>query len=74
MTAPNPRVPILSALRTIDAHGPWAIEKLCERTPEKVVLSKFEDLVTRGYLDYGVSLRYPWLTPKGREYLDSAGG
>ena len=34
--------------------------------PEKVIIRKVEKLTRRGYLEYGVSPRYAWLTDKGR--------
>lgn len=40
-----------------------------ERWSQKAVLSKFEELVSRGYLDCGVSARTGWLTQKGRDTL-----
>lgn len=35
----------------------------------KAVYTKMNELVDRGYLEYGVSVRGCWLTDKGREAL-----
>lgn len=36
---------------------------------DKALDAKFEELTERGYLEYGVSARTGWLTPKGRDAL-----
>lgn len=33
--------------------------------PQKVAEAKLEQLVERGWLEYGVSIAFPWRTPKG---------
>lgn len=50
-------------------------EILVERTkqPWKVCWRALERASNRGYLDYGVSLRTCWLTPKGDALLLEAG-
>lgn len=49
-----------------------AYEAVCARWGEKVVLSTFERLSRRGYIEYGVSERTGWLTDKGRVALGAA--
>ena len=36
---------------------------------EKLILRKMKQLVDKGYLEYGTSLRTAWLTDKGKNYL-----
>lgn len=36
---------------------------------EKVAVAAITREVNRGYLDYGTSLRFPWITPAGESYL-----
>lgn len=52
-------------------NSKWPYEILMERTgePEKVCFNAMLRAVKRGYIDYGVSVRSGWLTPKGIEYL-----
>jgi hypothetical protein len=38
--------------------------------PQKVAERKLEQLVDRGWLDYGVSIGFPWRTPEGEAELD----
>jgi hypothetical protein len=33
--------------------------------PEKIVIRRLERMVAKRLLDYGVSVRFPWLTPDG---------
>jgi ribosome modulation factor len=50
----------------------WPEQLLMQQSgePEKVVFAAMERAFDRGYLEYGVSLRSGWLTPKGAQYLD----
>ena len=48
---------------------------LAEKYPEahpNVIWKKMEKAEEKGYVEYGFSLRYGWLTPKGEEYLNNA--
>jgi hypothetical protein len=47
--------------------GRWPNDILAEMTGEcfKVCEQAMERAVRRGYIDYGVSLRTGWVTPKG---------
>jgi len=66
---------VLEAVRELNIRGypkPAAHELLSKWTgqPEKVCLRCVERAVSRGYLDYGVSLNWPWLTPEGEYFLN----
>lgn len=37
--------------------------------PEKVVYAKYDKMMRKGYLEYGVSLRTAWLSEKGEDRL-----
>lgn len=50
---------------------PWIKLMNQFNAPEKVVYAAMERDVNKGFLDYGVSLRTSWVTPKGYEYLIS---
>ena len=51
-----------------DAGG--AVEILQEHGwPYKIVLRKLEQLEDRGLIEYGVSICYPWRTPKGEAFF-----
>jgi len=52
----------------------WPYELLSARTGEceKVCCAAMERAESRGYLEYGVSLRTAWLTDKGKALLDAA--
>lgn len=39
------------------------------RFSEKAIICKMEDLADKGYIEYGVSARTGWLTPKGEQAL-----
>jgi hypothetical protein len=41
-----------------------------ERYGFKAVASKLEDLARKGYIEYGTSLNFPWLTDKGKSALE----
>lgn len=53
----------------------WPYELLVERTgqPEKVCYRACERADDRGLVDYGVSLRSGWLTPRGAALLAEHG-
>ena len=59
--------------RQDDRDGPWPYETLSRETgqPEKVCYRAMERADSRGYLEYGVSLRTAWLTDKGKALLAS---
>lgn len=59
----------LDALDAVDRLNIRAFEHLAAIHPEKVVERKFERMVDRGFLEYGVSVRRPFFTPRGQEYL-----
>lgn len=63
-------------LKVESAHEWWRqlYELACAEFSEKAINAKFLELTIRGYLDYGVSARTAWLTPKGRTALDQALG
>ena len=52
-------------------QGRGIIEQLEARhgIPFKVGLRKFEQLVDRGLLNFGSSIRFPWLTDAGKQRL-----
>ena len=45
---------------------------LCQQYGENVVCSKMESLARRNYIEYGVSPRTGWLTPKGHATLEAS--
>lgn len=49
---------------------PGAMEILSRSYPVKVAWRKLEQLDDRRWIDYGVSINYPWRTPLGEEMLD----
>lgn len=73
MSAPSPLVPLEAALRAVRAPGMpgWydesPITTLARQleVPRKVVESKLLSMADRGYIEYGVSVAWPWLTEKG---------
>ncbi|MFE2934866.1 hypothetical protein [Streptomyces sp. NPDC059278] len=52
-------------LTALITHGLRAWEHLTETYPAKVVLAAYEREHRRGNIDYGCTLRLPWITPKG---------
>jgi hypothetical protein len=56
-------------LTAVDKLGTAAWTHLAGRYPPKLLLSAIERDVRGGYLEYGVSPTYPWLTEKGRAKL-----
>lgn len=52
---------------------PWPYEILSKRTGEcvKVCFRACERAARRGLVEYGVSLRSGWLTPKGEELVSA---
>lgn len=67
----------ISDREALEACWPWgggissagALAILAEAYPEKVALSKLEQLSDQGLIDYGVSLAFPWRTPEGEAEL-----
>jgi hypothetical protein len=55
----------------VQQHQFRAFEALAEQYPEKIVQAAFSRDVRSGYLDYGVALERPWLTPAGEQLLAS---
>jgi hypothetical protein len=41
--------------------------------PPKIVESKIQSLTKRSLMDWGVSVRYAWVTPRGLAVLKEAG-
>lgn len=62
---------VVVAFQDRGLHGPYPYERLAALTgePEKVCYRAMERAADRGLLEYGVSLRTAWLTPKGIELL-----
>lgn len=58
-----------SRARRHESVIPWTYDAF-PQWPAKLVLRKMEELVKKGYLEYGVSLRTAWLTKKGIAYLE----
>ena len=56
-------------------NRPDPLEYLCLRTGQspKVCWRAMERACSRNLIEWGVSLRYAWVTPKGRALLASAG-
>ena len=50
-----------------------AYAEACERWSQKAVDRKFQQLVSSGLLECGVSARTGWLTAEGRQALREAG-
>lgn len=48
---------------------PYDILILAYNAPFKVCYRAMERAHRRGYIDYGVSLRSGWVTPKGKAYV-----
>ncbi len=62
----------LTLLRIADLRGPArvaAFDEACRKWSEKAVLRKFEELASRGYIDYGTAPYLGWLTDRGRARL-----
>jgi hypothetical protein len=57
-------------LDVVAVRGVYAWEHLCENFPAKVVLAAIDREVCRGNLNYGVAMRRPFLTSKGRVERD----
>jgi hypothetical protein len=61
---------VLRAYRDQSRFVPFPTTTLIdEGYPEKVVYAAIEREERRGFIDYGVSLRAGWLTPKGEAEL-----
>ena len=53
-----------------DKNLPYTYKVLGEKYgSEKLVFKKMEWLASKGYLEYGVSLRTAWLTEKGKNEI-----
>lgn len=48
-------------------YKPVYDELVAAGVPWKIVIRRIDRMVSEGLLDYGVSARLPWLTPKGVE-------
>ena len=59
----------LLVLGTVNIAGTNAWTVLTAAFPAKLVEAAFDREVKAGRLDYGVSLRTPWLTEKGKAFL-----
>lgn len=64
----------MAALRATDQERERLYAEACARWSEKAVCAKFAELVSRGYMECGVSARTGWLEPKGRDALRRATG
>ncbi len=61
-------IPTLEVLRLVrDNQLPEDV--LQERFPFKVIIAKMRQLVRQGLLDYGINVRYSFLTPEGERLL-----
>jgi hypothetical protein len=61
---------VLRAYRDRPMFGPWPTAILMEKGyPAKVAYAAMEREERRGFIEYGVSLRAGWLTPKGEREL-----
>lgn len=59
-------------LRAINEKGiDWLHDAAFKGVPLKLICAKALKLADRGLLEYGVSLRFPWLTPEGKQALDA---
>lgn len=61
---------ILEACRAFHqskGRGPTPDQALAAKYPVKVILAKMQQMVTKGLLDYGVSLRTAWVVEKVKE-------
>lgn len=76
MSAPPSKFDLdLAILRSaFDLHdlgiGKAIDEAVGDRWPAKVVWRRMETLELKGYLEFGVSLRYAWPTKRGLQRLD----
>jgi hypothetical protein len=61
----------IAALSSGDAERWRLYEKACARYSEKAINAKFEELISRGYMECGVSARTAWLTDKGLAALNA---
>ena len=59
----------MDKLLSFIAFGAQPIE-LREQYPMKVINSKCEKAIRKGYMECGVSARTGWITVKGFEYLE----
>jgi hypothetical protein len=55
-----------------DAKWDELYAQACDRYSEKAVITKFEELDRRRYIDSGVSSRTGWLTDKGKAALQAS--
>ncbi|MFI8278536.1 hypothetical protein ACIGBH_27420 [Streptomyces sp. NPDC085929] len=62
-------LPTTRVLVGIRDHGTHALDELTGTYPIKVVRAAFARDVRRGYIEYGVTLDRPWLTPQGHKAL-----
>ncbi len=60
----------LASLDKISSDWQLGYDAACASWSEKAVITAFESLVRRGYIECGVSARTGWLTEKGREALE----
>jgi hypothetical protein len=75
VTAPSPKLTMrryLEALRDeerdrYDGAALFVLQR--EGVHPNVVIAKAEKAWSKGYVGIGVSARFPWLTDKGRAYL-----
>ncbi|OGU55452.1 MAG: hypothetical protein A2V66_16810 [Ignavibacteria bacterium RBG_13_36_8] len=63
----------MDALREQNLDYKFPYETLAEKTGEceKVCYAAIERAESRGYIEYGVSLRTGWLTDKGKKLLST---
>jgi hypothetical protein len=63
-------IEVLSAIAICRTdHGNYAWEYLCRRYPPKVVWAALDREDRRGHINWGVSMRRPWLEGKGEQAL-----
>lgn len=62
-------LPTAVVLACVHQHGTGAFEVLTATYPIKVVRAAIARDLRRGYIEYGVTLDRPWLTPQGRKTL-----
>lgn len=67
-------VPVVEVLRACQRFhaglGETPDKVLADRFPLKVIMARMDQLCDRGFIDYGVSLRTAFLTPRGASWLE----
>lgn len=64
-------LPTLTVLTVVESYRTSAYAALCLFYPPKVVLAAFRRDERKGWLDYGTSEAYPWITGEGSALMEA---